>query len=288
MLRNIFWYSYRILVDAVSHYWRDNGSAFASHVALSGLLAFFPFFIFGTSLASFLGAFTYTPQKIKALVQLLPDVIAEPLSQEIINVLTIQRGGVLTVSVIGAAYFASNGVEALRTALNRAYRVVDRRSLLFCRFQSLFFVILGAVGLIVISVLLILTPLLIKIMQNHPFFITEYIGVIRLWRYIIAAVVLFVSLLIVHKWLPAERRKFIDILPGIVLTMFVWFMASIAFAQYLTMFDYISTYAGLASIMVAIIFLYILSAIFILGGEINAAIMFHRKHLQHSDEYERT
>ncbi|WP_375624862.1 MULTISPECIES: YihY/virulence factor BrkB family protein [unclassified Bartonella] len=284
MLRNIFWYSYRILVDAVSHYWRDNGSAFASHVALSGLLAFFPFFIFGTSLASFLGAFTYTPQKIKALVQLLPDVIAEPLSQEIINVLTIQRGGVLTVSVIGAAYFASNGIEALRTALNRAYRVVDRRSLLFCRFQSLFFVILGAVGLVVISVLLILTPLLIKIMQNHSFFITEYIGIIRLWRYIIAAVVLFVSLLIVHKWLPAERRKFIDILPGIVLTMFVWFMASIAFAQYLTMFDYISTYAGLASIMVAIIFLYILSAIFILGGEINAAIMFYRKHLQHSDE----
>ncbi|WP_273723236.1 YihY/virulence factor BrkB family protein [Bartonella sp. AU18XJBT] len=284
MLRNIFWYSYRILVDAVSHYWRDNGSAFASHVALSGLLAFFPFFIFGTSLASFLGAFTYTPQKIKALVQLLPDVIAEPLSQEIINVLTIQRGGVLTVSVIGAAYFASNGIEALRTALNRAYRVVDRRSLLFCRFQSLFFVILGAVGLIVISVLLILTPLLIKIMQNHSFFITEYIGVIRLWRYIIAAVVLFVSLLIVHKWLPAERRKFIDILPGIILTMFVWFMASIAFAQYLTMFDYISTYAGLASIMVAIIFLYILSAIFILGGEVNAAIMFYRKHLRHSDE----
>ncbi|EJF74989.1 YihY/virulence factor BrkB family protein [Bartonella birtlesii] len=284
MLRSIFWYSYRILVDAVSHYWRGNGSAFASHVALSGLLAFFPFVIFGTSLASFIGAFTYTPQKIKTLVQLLPDVIAEPLSQEIINVLTVQRGGVLTVSVIGAAYFASNGIEALRTALNKAYRVVDRRSLLFCRFQSLFFVILGTVGLVVISFLLVLAPLLIKIMQNHSFFIIEYIGIIRLWRYIIAAVVLFVSLLIVHKWLPAERRKFIDILPGIVVTMSVWFMASIAFAQYLTMFDYISTYAGLASIMVAIIFLYMLSAIFILGGEINAAIMFYRKHLRSSDE----
>ncbi|EJF74642.1 YihY/virulence factor BrkB family protein [Bartonella alsatica] len=284
MLRNIFWYSYRILVDAVSHYWRDNGSAFASHVTLSGLLAFFPFFIFGTSLASFIGAFTYTPQKIKALVQLLPDIIAEPLSQEIINVLTIQRRGVLTVSIIGAAYFASNGVEALRTALNKAYRVVDRRSLLFCRFQSLFFVILGAVGLVVISFLLILAPLLIKIMQNHSFFIPEYISIIRLWRYIIAAIVLFVSLLIVHKWLPAEQRRFIDVLPGIVVTMSVWFMASIAFAQYLTMFDYISTYAGLASIMVAIIFLYMLSAIFILGGEINAAIIFYRNYLRHSDE----
>ncbi|EJF80441.1 YihY/virulence factor BrkB family protein [Bartonella doshiae] len=284
MLRNIFWYSYRIFGDALSHYWRDNGSAFASHVALSGLLALFPFFIFGTSLASFMGAFTYTPQKIKALVQLLPDIIAEPLSKEIVNVLTVQRGGVLTISVIGAAYFASNGIEALRAALNKAYRVVDRRSLLLCRFQSLFFVILGAIALVVISFLLVLTPLLIKITQRHPFFITEYIGIIRLWRYIIAAVFLFVSLLIVHKWLPAGQRKFMDILPGILVTMFVWFMASIAFAQYLTMFDYISTYAGLASIMVAIIFLYILSAIFILGGEINAAIMFYRNHLQHSDK----
>ncbi|MET3589112.1 membrane protein [Bartonella silvatica] len=283
MLKNIFWYSYRILGDAVSHYWRDNGSAFASHVALSGLLACFPFFIFGTSLASFIGAFTYTPQKIKALVQLLPDVIAEPLSQEIINVLTVQRGGVLTISVIGAAYFASNGVEALRAALNKAYRVVDKRSLLFCRFQSLFFVILGAFGLVVISFLLILAPVLLKIMQRHSFFIPEYIGLIRLWRYTIAAVVLFVSLLIVHKWLPAERRKFLDILPGVLVTMSVWFIASIAFAQYLTMFNYISTYAGLASIMAAIIFLYILSAIFILGGEINAAIILYRNKLHHSN-----
>ncbi|WP_455476171.1 YihY/virulence factor BrkB family protein [Bartonella sp. B17] len=284
MIRNILRYSYRIFVNAVSHYLRDNGNAFASHVALSGLLSFFPFFIFGTSLASFLGAFTYTPQKIKALVQLLPDAIAEPLSQEIINVLTTQRRGLLTISVIGAAYFASNGVEALRTALNKAYRVVDCRSLFFCRLQSLFFVIIGAMGLLVLSFSLIVVPLLIRIMRNHSSFIAEYMGAIRLWHYAIVLIVLFISLLIVHRWLPAGRRKFIDILPGIIVTIFLWFVVSIAFTQYLAMFNYISTYAGLASIMAAIILLYMLSAIFIFGGEINAAIMFYRDNLQHSDE----
>ncbi|MDD9333183.1 MAG: YhjD/YihY/BrkB family envelope integrity protein, partial [Bartonella sp.] len=88
----------------------------------------------------------------------------------------------------------------------------------------------------------------------------------------------------VHKWLPAGQRKVIDILPGILVTIFVWFLTSIAFAQYLTMFNYASTYAGLTSIMVAIIFLYILSAIFILGGEINAAIIFYRDHSQRADQ----
>ncbi|ABM44417.1 hypothetical protein X471_00908 [Bartonella bacilliformis str. Heidi Mejia] len=285
MIRNIS-LCYHILINAISHYWRGDGSAFASHVALSGLLAFFPFFIFGTFFAGFIGAFTYTPQKIAALVQLLPDAITKPLMKEIINVLTIQRRDVLTLSVFGAAYFASNGIEALRTALNKAYRVVDYRSFIFCRFQSLFFVIIGAIGLVVISFSLVLAPVLVKMMQQHSPFITEYVGVIRLWRYTIAIVISLISLLIVHKWLPAGKRKLIDILPGIVVTMFAWFLASMAFAHYLnlTMLNYVSTYAGLASIMVAIIFLYMLSAIFILGGEINAAIMLYRDRLQHPNE----
>jgi uncharacterized BrkB/YihY/UPF0761 family membrane protein len=35
----------------------------------------------------------------------------------------------------------------------------------------------------------------------------------------------------------------------------------------------VATYAGLASVMIAIVFLYSLSAIFIFGGEFNAALM---------------
>jgi len=111
--------------------------------------------------------------------------------------------------------------------------------------------------------------------------VAQYVGTIRIWRYAIAVVVLFVSLLVAHKWLPAGKRKLTDILPGIAVTMLVWVVASMVFAQYLATFaNYVSTYAGLASIMVAIIFLYMLSAIFILGGEMNAAIMFYRNRQQ--------
>ncbi|HMF66281.1 MAG TPA: YhjD/YihY/BrkB family envelope integrity protein, partial [Phyllobacterium sp.] len=42
-----------------------------------------------------------------------------------------------------------------------------------------------------------------------------------------------------------------------------------------TFATYVSTYAGLASIMAAIVFLYIVAAIFIIGAEINAAIIRH-------------
>ena len=36
--------------------------------------------------------------------------------------------------------------------------------------------------------------------------------------------------------------------------------------------NYVATYAGLASVMIAIVFLYSLSAIFIFGSEFNAAL----------------
>ena len=62
-------------------------------------------------------------------------------------------------------------------------------------------------------------------------------------------------------------------MPGIIFTLVAWLIGSTVFAAYLDHFSsYVTTYAGLASIMIAVVFLYIISAIFILGGELNAAI----------------
>ena len=90
-----------------------------------------------------------------------------------------------------------------------------------------------------------------------------------------AAIVLIAALFIVHKWLPAGRRSFVTILPGIVVTLVLWLLVGELFGDYLSNFayTYVSYYAGLASVMVALVFLYMIASIFILGGELNAAIL---------------
>jgi membrane protein len=79
--------------------------------------------------------------------------------------------------------------------------------------------------------------------------------------------------------LPAGRRSLGEIAPGIILTLALWIAASVAFGIYLSQYalNYVSTYAGLASVMIALVFLYMLAAIFIFGGELNAAIMRTRR-----------
>jgi membrane protein len=263
----------RILSDALGHYNDDDGWAMASHVALSSLMALFPFLIFAATLASFLGASAFSDTAVHLIFDTWPQRIAAPIAAEVQNVLTVPRGGLATLSFLAAFYFASSGIEALRVALNRAYRVTESRKLFFRRAQSFGFVLVAALGMLVISFLLVLAPLAISILQKYVPGIEPHLGTISFWRFLIAFLVLVFGLLSVHFWLPDGKRRFLAILPGIAVTMLAWFISAAVFASYLERFaNYFSTYAGLASIMVALVFLYIVASIFIVGAELNAAI----------------
>ncbi|RLP23934.1 YihY/virulence factor BrkB family protein [Mesorhizobium sp. YM1C-6-2] len=263
----------RILYDALGHFNYDDGWSMASHLAITALMALFPFLIFATTLASFLGAEAFAETAVHLVFDTWPAQIAEPISREVVNVLTVQRSDLLTYGVLLAAFFASNGIESLRTALNRAYRVVETRSFVYRRIQSLAFVFIATISFLVISVLLVFAPIIVRLALANFQGLEPYLGTITLWRYVVASVVIVLGLIAVHIWLPAGHRRFVDIVPGIIFTLVGWLVGSTVFATYLDNFSsYVTTYAGLASIMIAVVFLYIISMVFILGGELNAAI----------------
>jgi len=272
MLRNIVALK-RILYDALGHFNDDDGWSMASHLAISALMALFPFLIFATTLASFLGASAFAETAVHLVFDTWPEQIAKPIAREVVNVLTVQRGDLLTYGVLLAAFFASNGIEALRTSLNRAYRVTETRGIIWRRLQSILFVLMATIGIIIISVLLVFAPIIVRVLVARFEWIGPYLGTITIWRFMIASTVIVLGLIAVHFWLPAGRRRFREIVPGLIFTLIGWLVGSTVFAGYLDRFSsYVSTYAGLASIMIAVVFLYIVSAIFILGGEFNAAI----------------
>ena len=262
--------------NAIIRFNRDDGWAIASHVALSVILALFPFLIFGAAMAAFLGSDSFSNTAIHVIFDAWPKSIAQPLTREIENVLTKQRGDLLTFGALASLVFASNGVEALRVALNRAYRVKDNRGWIITRLQSLLFVLIGSIVLLSISFLLVLLPLAKSLAANNFPWISPYLEFGGIQPELITIGVLTIGLFACHKWLPAGFRTFGSTLPGILFTLICWVPASLGFASYLEGFStYISTYAGLASIMIALVFLYMIAAIFIIGAEINAATSRH-------------
>ena len=47
------------------------------------------------------------------------------------------------------------------------------------------------------------------------------------YRFTIAAMLIIVPLIVVHKWLPAGKRSFREIMPGILATLVLWLLAGV-------------------------------------------------------------
>jgi membrane protein len=270
-------YIFRVSWDAFYTFLADDGWAIASHIALSTLMAMFPFLIVLTSLAAFLfGSKELADEAVGLVLQTWPHQVADALSGEIHDVLTTTRGDVLTVGAVLAVYFASNGVEALRVGLNRAYAVVEPRRWYWLRLESIGYTLVAAFTALAMGFLIVLGPLLIEATRRHiPLIVESNEQLLNLLRYGITISALVVALLILHAWLPAGRRGFFQILPGIVFTLVASLVSGIGFGQYLARFanNYVTMYAGLASVIIALVFLYFIAAIFVYGGELNAAII---------------
>jgi membrane protein len=265
---------YAIAYRAYELFDGTDGWAIASHVALSALLALFPFLIFLTAVAGFLDLGNLADTVVTLIFDTVPDPIAGPIAGEVESVLLIPRGDALTFGVALAIWFASSGVEALRVGLNRAYGCVESRSFIILRLESIVFVLLGTIVLLTLGFLVVLTPVVWNFVANQLPALHQFERSFTIVRYAITLVVLGVALVLAHLWLPAGQRRIIDVLPGITVTIIAWLVGGIGFAAYLTSFsNYASTYAGLAGVMTALVFLYLVALIMLFGASLNAAAM---------------
>lgn len=270
---------WRLAVDAFWQFNRDDGWAIASHIALSSLMALFPFFLVLTALAGIIGSDNLADEAANLLLEAWPEEVAGPISREIHNVLVGAHGRVLTVGALLALYFASSGIESLRIGLNRAYLMIETRPLWLLRVESIGYVILAAVGMLALSFLVLLAPLIWNTLVRRVPALEPFGDVVTFVRLAVASVLLIVPLVIVHKWLPAGKRRWREIMPGILATLVLWLISGVAFGRYLAdfAFTYSIYYAGLASPMIALVFLYWTASIFLYGGNLNAVILKMRK-----------
>lgn len=275
----------RALGRFISPFWRAaltfnaaDGWAIASHVALSALMAIFPFLIFLTAIAAFFDLSALSATVVALIFESVPARIAAPIADEVKNVLLVPRGDVLTYGVALALWFASSGVEAMRVGLNRAYGMVENRNFIWLRLESIGFVLLGTLTFLTIAFLVVLTPVVWTTLVRLLPAIESFAWPLTLLRFGLTLLIAGGGLLAAHLWLPAGRRSIGEILPGIGLTLAAWIAGAYGFSLYLADFaNYASTYAGLAGVMTAIIFLYLMALILLYGAMLNAALVERRR-----------
>jgi len=265
---------YRVALDAFYRFNADDGWAIASHIALSVLMSMFPFLILVTAIAGFIGSQGLANEVAGLIVAAWPRQVSGGIAGEIHKVLTTARGDILTIGAVFALYFSSSGIESLRIGLNRAYGLTERRPWWLLRLESIGYVLVAAIGLLALAFLVVLGPLVFRAALSYVDWLEPLERHYNIARFSVATFVLTLALLILHMWLPAGRRQIEDVWPGIVATLALWLACGFVFGRYLADFSYtyVTYYAGLASAMTALVFLYFTAWIFIYGGELNAAI----------------
>ncbi|MEP1354329.1 MAG: YihY/virulence factor BrkB family protein [Tateyamaria sp.] len=264
----------RALWAALVRFDAKNGWSRSSHIAMSMMLALFPFTIFALSLTQAVSAEFSTLDIVEFIYGTWPDSIAEPIVKEVRAVLQDSSVKAMTIGGLLAVFFASNGVDAVRQALTDAYRDHDPRPLWKSRALSVVFVLSGSAILTVAAVLTFAVPLYVDTVYRGD----EGEGAYDILRLGVSFGLLIFSVFACHLWLPGRHHTLTQVYPGVVLTVALWISAGKIFAMYVTNFSsYSITYAGLAGVMSALVFMNLMAVIFVIGAEFNGRLIAIKK-----------
>jgi membrane protein len=268
-----------VIWNAIDHLLWHDGLILASASAFALIFAIFPFLIFLIGLGGWLGGAELADFLADIAFDALPDPMAVVIQPELRRVIDeVGHGGVITVSLLVTLVTITSAVEAMRDGLNRAYGCVDNRNFLIKRLASLVFVFIGIAFLIAVAALSIVAPLAIQfaaaeVPGAEVVNVDWYPALLEGARQVLLVAVLIFMLGSFHLFLPARKRHIKSVAPGVLATLFLWWLAGIVFGFYLNrLADFSAVYAGLGGVIAFMFFLYIVTLIFQFGAELNRAI----------------
>jgi membrane protein len=263
----------RTIVAALRAVYADSGFAMAGAVAYSFILSLFPFSIFLGALAGVFGGEERAQEGVKRLFEIVPAPVAQALAPQVMEVMGRTRFDFLTYGAFISLFFATSAIESLRAALNIAYRQKETRPYPVCLLQSGAFVILSAVGVLALTWVVVGPEMVARIKPAWLLWIADHGWVPLIVRLVIVSAVIGVQLLAYHLWLAAGHRRLADVWPGVLLSIVLWLLAARLFGSWLAFSNYARFYAGLTSIMSALVFFQISAVIVLLGAELNRGLL---------------
>ena len=251
----------------------DGGNQYAGNIAFLMFLALFPFLIFMTSLAAFLEESAAASRFVDIFLDNLPPVARDflgPVFEEVVNK---RSGSLLTLSIIGALWISTSAVEAMRSGLNKAYRVAQPRSFLYHRIQGICLVVLAAGSIVVISTVLILLPAVDDLVTLNEDALRQVERLKALGRFVAVPFIMVSLGVVVYRYLPNSDYGWRRVLPGSLLSFGLWWALVEAFSLYVRNFDSFSLiYGGLGGVIALLLFLYFSAAAFLIGAELNVVL----------------
>jgi membrane protein len=267
--------TFGVLRRTVTEFSEDNLTDWAAALTYYGLLALFPALIALVSLVGLFADPQVTAQKITEIVtQIGPSSGAETFSGPIESITSNQSaaGILFVVGLLGALWSASGYVGAFMRASNVIYETPEGRPIWKLRPLQMLVTLVIVLLVAILALSLVLTGPIVDAVAG-PLGISSTattIWDIAKWPVMLAIAMTIIAVL--HYATPnVKLRGFKWVTPGSVVAVFVWLVASAAFAFYVANFgSYDKTYGTLGGVVVMLIWLWITNLALLFGHELNA------------------
>ena len=245
----------------------------AGSVAFSWLLSMFPLALLLSAAAAFVGRPGDAAALVMRVVSYAPALVRDVLQPTIDQVLGQRSQALVALGVFATVWTASSGMQAVRTALNRAYAIEHGLAFWKARIKVTLLTIVVGCGMLIAFGSVVVMPYVWELVnRNAPDRQT------LLWlqdgvRH--ASAFAFLSLLygVLYAWLPDRGRRSRSIVPGALVGALLWVAAATALSFTLrSAGKLVLIYGGLAGIVATMVFLYISAATLIFGAEVNGAL----------------
>ena len=273
-LRGRSWFG--VLKRTVTEFREDNLTDWAAALTYYGILAIFPALLVLVSIVGLIGD-NAAQSLIDNIASNAPGSARDILTNGIHN-LQGNKGsaGVLfVVGLLGALWSASGYVGAFSRASNAIYEVGEGRPFWKLRPQQLLITLVMVILLAASAIAVVVTGGLADQVGNLLGVGSTAVTVwdIAKWPVLVLLVSLMVAVL--YYAAPNVRQPGLRwISPGSLLAVFIWIVASAAFAFYVANFSsYNKTYGSLGGVIVFLVWLWLSNVAILLGAEFDAELM---------------
>lgn len=273
---------YRIIKCFIRNLYEDDIMDRSNGVAFNFILAIFPAIIFLFTLIPYVSL--YFPEInrdsiMKFLQQLMPPSMYEVASTTVLDIVSNQRGGLLTLGFFFAMFLSTNGMMALMRAFNACYKTVENRSgwktrliatgLMFNMTFVLFLaIILLVVGQFALDYFLTHLPEF-KFVNIDSFTVFLILAL----RFTVIFIVFLLAISTIYYFGPAIHYNWRFFSVGSFIATFLCLGVSYGFSYYITNFGtYNKVYGSIGVLIALMVWIQLITLVLLIGYEINAAI----------------
>jgi len=266
-------------------------------VAFNFILAIFPAIIFLFTLIPYISV--YFPEiTTETIMQFLKDAVPasmyDSVASTVLDIVSNQRGGLLTFGFLLALYLSTNGMAALMRAFNACYRTVEKRNWFRMRFTSLALTVMLTFVLLMAIVLLIVGQFVLNYVTTHledfsHLKLDQYtIYLLMFLRFVIIFIVFFIAISCIYYFGPAVHYNWSFFSVGSTIATLAVLGISYGFSFYITNFgNYNKVYGSIGALIALMAWVQLITLVLLFGYEINASLHYGRK-MEAINEYQRS